>query len=78
MSNIDRAVRVLNEHWSVAQESGQADEAECCVQALADAGLLAPNRMWVCRDSRGWNVRADSVPPTRYRPYTRITEEDMQ
>lgn len=43
MSNIDRAVRVLNEHWSVAQESGQADEAECCVQALADAGLLAPD-----------------------------------
>ena len=45
MSNIDRAVRVLNEHWSVAQESGQADEAECCVQALADAGLLAPELM---------------------------------
>ena len=34
------------------------------------------NRMWICRDSRGWHVRADSVPPTRFGPYTRIEKEN--
>lgn len=34
----------------------------------------AANNMWICRGSRGWHVRADSVPPTRFGPYTRIEE----
>lgn len=41
-SNFDRAVDVLNEHWSVAQLSGEEDETICCVQRLQEAGLLAP------------------------------------
>ena len=50
-SNQQRAVEVLNRHWSVAQETQQDDEAVCCAQALADAGLLMPdssrlNREW--------------------------------
>ena len=42
-SNQQRAVEVLNRHWSVAQETQQDDEAACCAQALADAGLLMPD-----------------------------------
>lgn len=42
-SNQQRAVEVLNRHWSVAQETQQDDEAVCCAQALADAGLLMPD-----------------------------------
>ena len=34
----------------------------------------APNSVWICQDSRGWYVRADSVPPTRFGPYTRIED----
>lgn len=40
MSNQERAAQVLLKHWSVAQETGQDDECDCCAQALADAGLL--------------------------------------
>lgn len=43
MSNFDKAVEVLNKHWSVAQESGEADETRCCVRHLEKAGLLAPD-----------------------------------
>ena len=42
-SNQQRAVEVLNRHWNVAQETQQDDEAVCCAQALADAGLLMPD-----------------------------------
>jgi len=43
MNNIDRAAQVLMRHWGVAQIDGiPDDETECCAQALADAGLLAP------------------------------------
>ena len=42
-TNQQRAVEVLNQHWSVAQETQQDDETACCVQALADAGLLMPD-----------------------------------
>ena len=42
-NNRQRAVEVLNRHWSVAQETQQDDETACCVQALADAGLLMPD-----------------------------------
>lgn len=41
MSNFDKAVEVLNKHWSVAQESVEADETRCCVRHLQEAGLLA-------------------------------------
>lgn len=43
MSNFDRAVEVLNKHWSVARASGEADETRCCVRHLEEAGLLAPD-----------------------------------
>lgn len=44
MSNIDKAAQVLMRHWGVAQLDGiPDDEIKCCAQALADAGLLAPD-----------------------------------
>lgn len=44
MSNIDKVAQVLMKHWGVAQLDGVPDdETECCAQALADAGLLAPD-----------------------------------
>lgn len=44
MSNVDKAAQVLMRHWGVAQIDGVPDdETECCAQALADAGLLAPD-----------------------------------
>lgn len=43
MTNQERAAEVLLKHWSVAQETGQDDECDCCAQALADAGLLMPD-----------------------------------
>lgn len=44
MSNIDKAAQVLMRHWGVAQLDGiPDDETKCCAQALADAGLLAPD-----------------------------------
>jgi hypothetical protein len=44
MSNIDKAAQVLMLHWGVAQLDGiPDDETKCCAQALADAGLLAPD-----------------------------------
>ena len=44
MNNIDKAAQVLMRHWGVAQLDGiPDDETECCAQALADAGLLAPD-----------------------------------
>lgn len=41
-TNYQRAIEILNKHWGVAKETGMADEAECCVKALAKANLLAP------------------------------------
>lgn len=42
-NNYQRAIETLNEHWGVAKETGMADETECCVKALEDAGLLMPD-----------------------------------
>lgn len=42
-TNHQRAVETLNKHWGVANETGLADETECCVKALEEAGLLMPD-----------------------------------
>lgn len=43
-TNHQRAVETLNKHWGVANETGLADETECCVKALEEAGLLMPDQ----------------------------------
>lgn len=43
-TNHQRAVEILNNHWGVAKETGMADETECCVEALEEAGLLTPDQ----------------------------------
>ena len=43
-NNYQRAVEILNEHWGIAKETGMADETECCVKALEEAGLLMPDQ----------------------------------
>ena len=42
-NNRQRAVEVLNRHWSVAQETQQDDEAVCCAQAIAAANHMERN-----------------------------------
>lgn len=39
--HIDRAAEVLREHLSIAKETGEPDEVDCCARALDAAGLLA-------------------------------------
>lgn len=43
-SNHQRAVETLNKHWGIAKETGMADETECCVKALEEAGLVTPDQ----------------------------------
>lgn len=75
MNNLERAAQVLLKHWSVAQETGQDDECDCCAQALADAGLLMPGLpdenngewsagfSWGDGDKRSWPAHAYAWAP---------------
>ena len=41
MNNQEKVAKILMQHWHGLDVPD--DEAECCAQALADAGLLAPD-----------------------------------
>lgn len=43
MNNREKVIKILNENWSVAKETGMDDESECCAELLMNKAWIIPD-----------------------------------